>query len=126
MIMKRIFNENRSKLRKIRQARVRVKVKGTAERPRLSVFRSLKNVTLQLIDDERAKTLCFIDSRQIKEDKAGEKTGKIAKAFLAGKLLAIQAGAKNITKVIFDRGGYKYHGRVKAAAEGARAGGLVF
>lgn len=124
--MKRIFSKSRNKIRKIRQARVRVKVKGTAERPRLSVFRSLKIITLQLIDDEQAKTLCFVDTKQIKENKVEDKTGKVAKAFLAGKLLATQAGVKNITKVVFDRGGYRYHGRVKAAAEGARAGGLVF
>lgn len=124
--MKRIFNKSRNKLRKIRQARVRVKVKGTAERPRLSVFRSLKTVTLQLIDDEQARVLCFVNAKQIKEDKVEDKTGKVAKAFLAGKLLATQASAKNITKIVFDRGGYRYHGRVRAVAEGARAGGLIF
>jgi len=124
--MKRIFNKSRNKSRRIRQARIRAKVKGTAERPRLSIFRSLKTMTLQLVDDERAETLCFVNTKQVKEEKVEDRTGKVAKAFLAGKLLAVQAGAKNITKAVFDRGGYRYHGRVKAAAEGARAGGLVF
>lgn len=104
-----------------RQCRVRFKIKGTAERPRLSVFRSLKHIYAQLIDDEAGKTLV---SAKDKEIKAGGKKSELAGAI--GKLLAQKAQVKNIKRVVFDRGGYKYHGRIKAVAEGAREGGLKF
>ncbi|TAN34064.1 50S ribosomal protein L18 [Patescibacteria group bacterium] len=124
--MKRLFNPTKNKLRQARHSRVRADVKGTAQTPRLSVFRSLKKISAQLIDDDKGQTLCAADGSQIKEKKAEGYGGKAAQSFLTGKLLAEKAQKKNIVKIVFDRGGYKYHGRVKALAEGARAGGLQF
>jgi large subunit ribosomal protein L18 len=124
--MKRLFNKSKNKIRQVRHARVRARVSGTSEIPRLSVFRGLRNLTLQLIDDVSGKTLCGVSGNEIKKPEAGDRTGKVAVAFAAGKLLAEKAQAKKITKVVFDRGGYKYHGRVAAAADGAREGGLDF
>jgi len=114
--------------RKRRHARVRAKITGTAECPRLSVFRSAKYIYAQLIDDVKGSTFVGIDDREISKKKveAGERTGKVASAFVVGKLLAEKAVEKGIKNVVFDRGGYKYHGRVRALAEGAREGGLVF
>ncbi|MCX6731581.1 MAG: 50S ribosomal protein L18 [Candidatus Parcubacteria bacterium] len=114
--------------KEIRHRRVRAKVRGTKDKPRLSVFRSNKHIFLQLIDDNSKKTLISASDFQ---PKAGppraEKKLKKTKTEIArevGKLLAESAKAKRIKNVVFDRGGYKYHGRVKAAAEGAREGGL--
>jgi len=107
--------------RESRRGRVRAKVSGTAERPRLSVFRSNRRVFLQLIDDDRGITL--VSASDLKLKKKMKKT-EIAKE--VGKELAALAAKKKITKAVFDRGGYKFHGRVKAAAEGAREGGLKF
>lgn len=114
--------------RKRRHARVRAKVQGTAECPRLSVFRSARYIYAQLIDDVKGVTLVGTDNRGISDKKAdaGDMTGKVAGAFAVGKLLAEKAAEKGIVKVVFDRGGYQYHGRVKALAEGAREGGLKF
>jgi len=103
-----------------RHLRVRAKVSGTEARPRLSVYRSNKGMFLQLIDDLTGQTLA---SAALKEIKAPNKT---AAGKELGKLIASKAKSKKITKVVFDRGFYKYHGRVKAAAEGAREGGLEF
>ena len=104
--------------------RVRKKVTGTAERPRLAVFRSNKEIYAQLIDDVAGHTICAASS----SDKQGKAlTGtKVEKAKAVGKMIAEQAAAKGISEVGFDRGGYLYHGRVKALAEGAREGGLEF
>lgn len=104
--------------------RVRKKVTGTAERPRLAVFRSNKEIYAQLIDDVAGHTICAASS----SDKQGKAlTGtKVEKAKAVGKMIAEQAAAKGISEVGFDRGGYLYHGRVKALAEGAREGGLQF
>lgn len=99
--------------RKRRHKRVRAKIKGTAKVPRLCVFRSSKYIYAQIIDDEKGKTLAAVD-------------GKLASAAEIGKLIAKKAIEKKISKVVFDRGGYKYHGRVKALADGAREGGLKF
>ncbi len=107
-----------SKLR--RQKRVRVKISGTAARPRLSVFRSNAGMYLQLIDDEGKKTLASAHSREVKGAKKTEASE------LLGKLIAEKAAALKITKVVFDRGGNLYTGRVKAVADGARAAGLEF
>ncbi|MFH1232697.1 MAG: 50S ribosomal protein L18 [Patescibacteria group bacterium] len=104
-----------------RQHKIRIKITGTAERPRLSVFRSNKGMQAQLIDDLVGKTLAGVDIKEIKS--VGQKTQK---SFELGKLLATKAVAKSISKVVFDRGGYKYHGRIKALADGAREGGLNF
>ncbi len=110
-----------------RHKRVRAKISGTAARPRLSVFRSNRGMFLQLIDDERGVTLASASVLEIKPAKgAKDEGGKVARSQELGKLLASKAKDKKITKVVFDRGAYKYHGRVKAAAEGAREGGLEF
>ncbi|MFH1233107.1 MAG: 50S ribosomal protein L18 [Patescibacteria group bacterium] len=104
-----------------RKGRIRVKISGTIGRPRLSVFKSNKGMQVQLIDDSVGKTLASADSKEIKS--IGQKTQK---SFELGKLLAAKAVAKKISKVVFDRGGHKYHGRVKALADGVREGGLEF
>ena len=104
-----------------RHNRVRAKVAGTKEVPRLSVFRSNRGFFIQLIDDNEGKTLASVDSKEIKEVKKKTDTAKEG-----GKLIAKKALEKKITKAVFDRGGYKYHGRIKAVAEGAREGGLKF
>lgn len=106
-----------------RRQRVRAKVIGSTKIPRLSVFRSNRSMFAQLIDDLEGKTIA---SASIKEVKAPAKTNKTSVALLLGKLLAEKALAKKIDKVVFDKGGYKYHGRVKAVADGAREGGLKF
>lgn len=104
--------------------RIRAKISGTAARPRLSVFRSNKDIYLQLIDDENGHTLAAAASSEKEIYSAGgNKSEKSAKA---GKLLAERAKAAGIETCVFDRGGYLYHGRVKAAADGAREGGLKF
>jgi large subunit ribosomal protein L18 len=104
-----------------RHGRVRAKISGTALRPRLSVFRSNRGMFLQLVNDENGQTLVSAKTQEIKTALA-----KTEKSFELGKLLAEKAKAKNITAVVFDRGCYKYHGRVKAVADGAREGGLQF
>jgi large subunit ribosomal protein L18 len=103
-----------------RKRRVRAKVEGTLARPRLSVFKSSVHIYGQLIDDEGQKTLVSMSDLKIKEGKKTEKAAKV------GEELAKKAIAKKIKKVTFDRNGFKYHGRVKALAEGARKGGLEF
>ena len=109
-----------------RHRRIRAAIKGTALKPRLSVFRSNKHISLQLIDDEKRKTLASATDATAKKSKTKTKIKKTDSAFNVGKTLAELAKKKKIRYVIFDRGGYDYHGRVKAAAEGARAGGLKF
>lgn len=106
--------------RRGRVKRTRAKIRGTARRPRLAVFRSNKGLYLQLIDDEKGKTLV---SASVKELKAGDAT-KQEQANLAGQLLAKKAIETGIKEAVFDRRFYRYHGRVKAAAEGAREAGL--
>jgi large subunit ribosomal protein L18 len=105
-----------------RHLRVRKILHGTAERPRLVVFRSLKHITAQLVDDDRGVTLLGVNDRS--EGIQVEGAGKVAKGKATGKLLAERAKAAGITKVVFDRAGYRYHGRVQAVADGAREGGL--
>jgi large subunit ribosomal protein L18 len=116
--MKAIKSQKRDR----RHARVRAKVLGTVERPRLSIFRSNKFIYAQIIDDEAGKTLVSASDMELK----GKKKGKIESSKTVGMELAKKAKAGNITKVVFDRGGYLYAGRVKAVAEGAREGGLDF
>jgi large subunit ribosomal protein L18 len=106
-----------------RHRRVRKKIVGTAERPRLAVFRSNRGISAQLIDDLEAKTLASASWLQVKKSFKGNKTEQAAEV---GKLLAEAAKKANVETVVFDRGGYLYHGRVKALAEGAREGGLKF
>ncbi len=109
-------------LRTVRHLRVRKKVKGIPEQPRLCVFRSLKAIYAQVIDDSQGCTLASASSLEGAKG-SGSKTGTSA---AVGKLVAERALARGITQVVFDRGGYKYHGRVKALAEAAREGGLKF
>jgi len=111
--------------RERRHLRVRANLTGTALRPRLSVFRSNRHIVAQLIDDEAGKTLLAAADQEIKgiKNKKGDFV-KINRSEQVGKLLAEKAKAKKIVKVVFDRGGYRYTGRIKAVAEGARAGGL--
>ena len=104
-----------------RAKRTRAKVQGTAERPRLSVFRSLKHITAQVIDDAQGKTLAA--STDLKMD--AKKTG-LELAAMVGQEVAAKAKAAGITKVVFDKGQFRFHGRIKALAEAARAGGLEF
>jgi len=105
--------------------RIRKKMQGTAERPRLNVYRSLNHIYVQVIDDLHGKTLVSAHSA---EGKKGEKItgGNVASAKAVGKAIAERAKAKGIDKVVFDRGGYIYHGRVKALADAAREAGLKF
>ena len=112
--------------RKRRHGRVRAKVQGTAARPRLNVFRSLRGFFAQVIDDETGKTLVSVNSKNDASGDAGERKGKVAIAYLLGQAVAAKAKEANVTTVVFDRGGYAFHGRVKAFADGARDGGLVF
>jgi large subunit ribosomal protein L18 len=115
---------SRLDLRYRRHLRVRKKLSGTAERPRLVVFRSLKHMYVQLVDDDRG--VCLMGCGDSSEGVAADGKGKIGKAKGVGKRIAEQAKAAGISKVVFDRGGYRYHGRVKAVADGAREAGLEF
>ena len=141
---------NKSKIkikqRARRHHRVRAKVKGTKEVPRLSIFRSNRGLFVQLIDDEKSKTLVSASGKEVvgefkvqssklkvkskviktKRREIKKKIAKLEQAREVGKLIAKKALKKKIQKIVFDRGGYKYHGRVKAVAEGAREGGLMF
>ncbi len=124
--MSRSISKQHLVARKRRHRRVRKHVFGTAERPRLNVFRSLRHIYAQIVDDERGHTLVAastldpgLQDRLVDLDKA-------AQAKVVGKALAERAQAKGIRQVVFDRAGYKYHGRVKALADGSREGGLEF
>ena len=112
--------QTREEYRARRHFRVRKRVNGTAERPRLVVFRSDKHIYAQLVDDQSARTLATVTSVKVGEGKKSEKSLEV------GKQIAAIAKDKGISKVVFDRGGYQYHGRVKAVADGAREGGLEF
>ncbi|MGA0879675.1 MAG: 50S ribosomal protein L18 [Ilumatobacteraceae bacterium] len=121
--MSKISKERReSRLR--RHNRVRKKIHGTAERPRLSLYRSNKHVMLQIIDDDLGKTLVSVSSNEPSLRAKGGAT--VASASVLGKTIAERAKAAGVTKVVFDRGGYLYHGRVAAVAEAAREAGLEF
>lgn len=111
--------KTRQDLRARRHLRVRKNVAGTPERPRLVVFRSLKHITAQIVDDTTGRTMMTVTS--VKLD--GKKSDKSVQV---GKMIAEKAKAAGVSKVVFDRAGYKYHGRVKAVADGAREGGLEF
>ena len=112
--------------RVMRHARVRRKIGGTTERPRLSVYRSLNHVYAQVIDDSKGTTLISASSldNAVKTQNDGKRKADVAG--LVGGLISERAKEKGISQVVFDRGGYKYHGRVKALADAARKGGLVF
>ncbi|MCC2548335.1 50S ribosomal protein L18 [Hymenobacter sp. BT175] len=111
--------KRRARIQKI----IRTRVSGTSERPRLSVFRSNKGIYAQIIDDTIGKTLVSVSSKHVS---VGDEATKVASATAVGKELASRAQEKGISKVVFDRSGYLYHGRVKSLAEGAREGGLNF
>lgn len=115
----------RGTIRKRVHARVRAKVAGTAERPRLNVFRSLNHIYAQVIDDASATTLASA-STIVKKGVDKKTGGNIAAASDVGKLIAERAKDKGVTRVVFDRGGYLYHGRIKALADAAREAGLEF
>ncbi|MDR0249099.1 MAG: 50S ribosomal protein L18 [Oscillospiraceae bacterium] len=120
MIAKKDANERRKR----RHARVRAKISGTAERPRLNVYRSNQNIYAQLIDDGKGVTLCAASS--LDKSFTGEGGGNKTAAREVGKLLGAKAAKAGIAECVFDRGGYLYHGRVKELADGAREAGLRF
>ncbi|MCH7991040.1 MAG: 50S ribosomal protein L18 [Gemmatimonadetes bacterium] len=128
MIKQSKLKKSRRLQRQRRHFRVRNKIKGTAARPRLVVFRSLKNIEGQLVDDDAAVTLVGMSTLapDLRDFKAEGQNRRVEHAFAAGKLLAEKAKSEGIDAVVFDRGGYRYHGRVKAFADGAREGGLAF
>ena len=111
--------KTRQELRQRRHLRVRKRVAGTADRPRLVVFRSLKHIYAQLVDDTTSRTLATVSDHKL----AGKKSEK---STAVGKLIAQKAKDAGVSSVVFDRAGYRYHGRVKAVADGAREGGLEF
>jgi len=116
--------KSRVQLRRRRHLRVRRRLAGTAERPRLVVFRSLKHIYAQLVDDDRGVTLMGVSDGS--EGIQVEGSGKVVRGKAVGKLLAEKAKAAGFSRVVFDRAGYRYHGRVQAVADGAREGGLEF
>ncbi len=117
-----IQRTSRDDIRRRIHERIRHKVRGSAERPRLAVFRSLKHIYVQLIDDTQGRTVAAASSAE----KDGPNGGNIAGAKKIGQLIAQRAKEKGIKKIVFDRGGYLYHGRVKALADAAREAGLEF
>ena len=117
-----ITQTNRNEIRKRIHSRIREKMSGTAERPRLNVFRSLNHIYAQVVDDQKGETLASVSTLGLKL-KTG---GNVAAAKEIGKAIAEKAKEKGIKKVVFDRGGFLYHGRIKALADAAREGGLEF
>ena len=115
---------NKSKARQKIKFRIRRKISGTASAPRLTVFRSNMDIYAQLVDDDNGVTLASASSRQ--KDITAQTAPKVEKSKMVGAALALKAGELGIKKVVFDRNGYLYHGRVKSLAEGAREGGLIF
>ncbi len=116
--------QKKTELRKRRHHRVRKKVVGTAERPRLAVFRSSKHITAQVIDDRTGRTLAYAST--VEADLRDAHGGNVAAATRVGQLVASRAKAAGVEKVVFDRGGFGYHGRVAALAAAAREAGLEF
>jgi large subunit ribosomal protein L18 len=114
----------RAEIRRAVHKRIRKKVEGTSERPRLCVFRSLNHIYAQVVDDTKGKTLCSAST--VEKDLKAKTGGNIEAAKAIGKLIAERAREKGIETVVFDRGGYLYHGRVKSLAEAAREAGLKF
>jgi large subunit ribosomal protein L18 len=122
----RVRNLSKDLHRKRIHQRVRLSVEGTTERPRLCVYRSLGHIYAQVIDDRTGKTLVSASSVDGESKKSMKGGGNIAAAKVIGKTIANRAKAAGVSKVVFDRGGYKYHGRVKALADAAREAGLQF
>ncbi|MGH7276601.1 MAG: 50S ribosomal protein L18 [Candidatus Rokuibacteriota bacterium] len=121
-----MITKERRVARDVRHRRIRRYVRGSAARPRLAVFRSLSHMYAQLIDDDAGRTVVAVDSRSKEFRERHRSGGNVAAAKAVGELLAQKAKAQGVERVVFDRGGYQYHGRVKALADAARAGGLVF
>ena len=121
-----MITKERRASRDTRHRRLRRYVRGSGTRPRLAVFRSLNHIYAQLVDDDAGRTLLAVDSRSKEFRTRQPAGGNIAAAKAVGTLLAERARAQGIERVVFDRGGYMYHGRVKALADAARSGGLVF
>ena len=122
------LKKSRRNQRSKRHRRIRKKLQGTAERPRLVVFRSLRNIEGQVVDDDTSRTIVGLSTlaAELRGFKGESRNPRVDVAREAGKLLARKAKDAGVEQVVFDRGGYKYHGRVKAFAEGAREGGLEF
>jgi large subunit ribosomal protein L18 len=118
--------KSRTTARRRRHLRVRKHIRGTSERPRLNVFRSLSEIYAQVIDDDAGRTIASASSVEPELRKKAKSNNKTEQARLVGEALAERAKAQGISTVVFDRGGYQYIGRVKALAEGAREGGLEF
>ena len=116
---------SKNKKRGFSHDRIRKKLQGTSERPRLNVYRSLNHIYVQVIDDLNGKTLVSASTAEGKKEER-RSGGNVASAKAVGKTIAERAKAKGVTKVVFDRGGYIYHGRVKALADAAREAGLQF
>lgn len=121
-----IKREDRRELRLVRHRRIRKKISGTPERPRLSVYRSEKHIYAQIIDDVNGRTIVAASTVEKVLREKLQKTWNVDAAKEVGKLIAERAIAKGIKDVVFDRGGFKYHGRVKALADAAREAGLKF
>lgn len=117
---------NKKILRQSRHRRIRARVRGTSDRPRLSVFRSNNHIWAQLIDDRAAKTMVAASDLELGSSKKKSSDKGVLRGTNVGALLAKKAKENKITKAVFDRSGYRYHGTVKALAEGARKGGLQF
>ena len=122
-----IKREDRKRLRLMRHKRLRKRISGTPERPRLSVYRSEKHIYAQIIDDTKGVTLVAVSTVEEEvRNKLNQKTWNVQAAKEVGKIIAERATAKGIKEIVFDRGGYKYHGRIKALADSARESGLKF
>jgi len=121
-----IKREDRKRLRLMRHKRIRKRIYGTPEKPRLSVYRSEKHIYAQIIDDTKGRTLVTASTVEKPLRENLKKTWNIEAAKEVGKLVAERATEKGITEIVFDRGGYKYHGRIKALADAARESGLKF
>lgn len=119
-------DKNARHLRKVRHIRLRNRVIGTSDRPRLTVYRSLQHIYAQVIDDTTGHTLAAASSVDAVKESGQPITPKMAVSSVVGKIIAERAIAEGITQVVFDRGGCKYHGRVKALAEATREAGLIF
>jgi large subunit ribosomal protein L18 len=126
MIKQSKLKKSRTLQRRRRHQRIRKRLSGTAERPRMVVFRSIKNLEVQLVDDVAGVTLLGASTLAMKDFKAEGSNRRVEQAAELGKQVAAAAKDKGITAVVFDRGGFKYHGRVQAFADGAREGGLEF
>jgi len=121
-----MITKERRAARDIRHRRLRRYVRGSAARPRLAVYRSLQHIYAQLVDDDAGRTVLAVDSRSKGFREQHKSGGNVSAAKAVGELLAQKAKAQGVEQVVFDRGGFKFHGRVKALADAARAGGLVF